>query len=68
MSIEHIIATLEAERDRLTQAIDALTNSGTSGKRLGRKRGSRLSAAARKKISDAMRRTWAARKKKEKAA
>jgi hypothetical protein len=68
MPIDHIIARLEEERDRLTQAIDALTASHAAGKRRGRRPGRHLSAAARKKIGDAMRRTWAARKKKEKVA
>ena len=65
MDTESIIAELEAEREHLTQAIDALR-----GSHLGRGRGNRtttgqrrLSAAARRKISEAMKKRWAARKK-----
>jgi exonuclease VII small subunit len=68
MNTEEIVSTLEQERDRLTQAINALTASRAAGKRQGRKAGRRLSAASKKKISDAMRKTWAARKRKEKSA
>jgi hypothetical protein len=64
MNAESIIADLELERDRLTAAIQALSGAGT--RRSGRRRP--LSAAAKKRISDGMRRTWAARKKREKAA
>ena len=64
MDTESIIADLEQERDRLTAAIQALSGSGTRRSRHRR----RLSAAARKRISDAMRKTWAARKKREKIA
>jgi hypothetical protein len=64
MNTPEIIASLEQERDRLSAAIQAL-----SGKRRGRPPGRRgMSAAARKKIGDAMRKTWAARKRKEKTA
>ena len=66
MDTATIIATLEAERDRLSAAITALQ---------GRKRGPgrpalsksgvkrHLSPAARKRISDAMKKRWAARKR-----
>jgi hypothetical protein len=67
MDAEQIITELERERDRLTQAIEALTASHAAGAR-GRKPRRRLSATARKRISDGMRKTWAARKKKERAA
>ncbi len=66
MDTANIIAELEAERDRLSAAIQAL-----SGKRPGRRPGARrrsLSAAARAKIGAAMKKRWAERKKKEKAA
>jgi hypothetical protein len=62
-----IIAELEAERDRLNRAIAALQVSGGGRGRTiakeanGRKR--HLSAAARKRISEAMKKRWAARKK-----
>jgi exonuclease VII small subunit len=67
MNTEEIIRSLEQERNRLNQAIDALTASHAAGKRRGRQAGRRLSAASKKKISNAMRKTWAARKHKEKA-
>jgi hypothetical protein len=64
-----IIAELEAERDRLNSAIEAL--SGRQAKRLtqsgkpdGRRRKRTLSAAARKRIGEAMKKRWAERKKK----
>ena len=63
MSIQDHIATLEAERDRLTEAIEALRQPGARGKRRGRRRGTRLSPAVRKRISMGMKRRWAARKK-----
>jgi hypothetical protein len=59
---QSIIAELEAERERLEQAITAL--SGSTGIRRstgGRKR--HLSAAARKKISEAQKARWAKQKK-----
>jgi hypothetical protein len=65
-----IIAELEAERDRLNSALAALQGSTSSRSRGriaaatfidGRKR--LLSAAAKKRISDAMKKAWAARKK-----
>jgi exonuclease VII small subunit len=65
MDTNAIIGELEHERDRLDQAIRALAAGGGAGKRRGRRR---LSTAAKKRISDAMRRTWAERKRKGKAA
>lgn len=63
MQIDEIVRDLEAERDRLTQAIAAL-RSGT--KRRGRPPGRRrqLSEEARRRISLGMKRRWAERKKK----
>jgi hypothetical protein len=64
MDTAAIIAALEAERDRLNTAITALKGRRSrrpAGTRNGRKR--RLSAAARKRISNAMKKKWAARKK-----
>ena len=66
MDTAAIIAELEARRDQINSAIEALRSSG-GGKRTkakatnGRKR--HLSAAARKRISDAMKKKWAQRKK-----
>lgn len=67
MSIENIIEALEEERDRLSQAIEALKGASPGGRR-GRRPGRHLSAEARRRIGAAMRRRWAERKKKEKAA
>jgi hypothetical protein len=66
MDTEAIITELEAERARLDQAIAALRGSNLgvgrpTGSTNGRKR--RLSPAARKRISEAMKKRWAARKK-----
>ena len=64
-----ILVELEAQRDRLNDAIDALQG---SMRRRGRGRISanptngkkrHLSAAARRRISEAMKKRWAARKK-----
>ena len=67
MDTNAIIDALEAERDNLTRAIQALRGSRTGGK-VGRPVGRRLSPAAKAKIAAAMRRTWAARKRRAKAA
>jgi len=66
-----IVAELEAERDRLDSAIAALTGSRItftkpSGMSDGRKRP--LSAAARRKISQATKKRWAEWRKKKKEA
>ncbi len=61
MDTATVIAELEAERDRLNNAIAALQgvrHSRTNGRRR------HLSAAARKRISDAQKRRWAAQRKK----
>ena len=73
MDTQRIVSELKQQRDRLDQAIAALeqTDGGrSSAKRLhsgashtGRKRWN-LSAAAKKRISDAMRKSWAERRKK----
>ena len=70
MDTQRIIAELEAERDRLTKAIAALRGRGRRGAKTGNARtgnagrGQRhMSAAARQRISDAMKKRWAARKK-----
>jgi hypothetical protein len=71
MDTATIIAELESERDRLNQAIAALQGSRnrpartTTGKADGRTR--HLSAAARRKIGQAMKKRWAERKKKAEA-
>ena len=69
MSIEQIVSALRRERDRLNQAIAALegtarrrgrpTSNTTSGSRRRH-----MSAAARKRISEAMKARWASGKMK----
>lgn len=74
MDTQSILAELRDERDRLDQAIAALE--GGNGRRRGRKPGSlsgngrrgrrgrrRLSAAAKKRISEMMKLRWAERKR-----
>jgi hypothetical protein len=68
---QSIIVELEAERDRLNNAIAALQGSrrntgrgkATASPTNGRKGKRRMSAAARKKISDAQKARWAKQKK-----
>lgn len=60
MNTREILATLEAERDRLDKAISALQ--GTPRARRARK----MSAEARKRISEATKKRWAAWRKKNK--
>jgi hypothetical protein len=63
---QSIIAELEGERDRLNKAIAALKSNGRQIKSFGRARSGRhLSAAARKRISEAQKARWAKMKKKE---
>ncbi len=68
MDTAAIIAELEAERDRLDSAIAALQGNRNkpartaTGKPDGRTR--HMSAAARRKIGQAMKKRWAERKKK----
>lgn len=64
MDTESIIRQLEAERDRLNHAIKSLRGTQGQDRSLGsNRRKRRLSAAARKRISEAQKRRWAARKK-----
>lgn len=76
MDIQNILAQLKRERERLDAAIAALEGSGP--RRRGRPAGSgassssasarrprrHMSAAARKRISEMMKRRWAERKRK----
>ncbi len=78
MDLERIVAELKRERDRLDQAIAALEGGaapGRRGRRRGRppgpsggrgRRGGRrhMSAEARKRISEMMKKRWAERRKK----
>jgi len=73
MDTNQIISELEAERTRLDEAISALRGLGSGGNgRRGRKPGRRgrrhLSAAAKKRISEMMKKRWAERKRAAKAA
>jgi ABC-type transporter Mla subunit MlaD len=69
-NLNSVLAQLNAERDRLSQAIAALEAVAVIGRsRKARGRGSRvLSAEARKRIADAQRKRWTAFRKKKKAA
>lgn len=73
MDTQQILSELEAERDRLEQAITALKGS-LSGRRgagpagRGRRGRRRLSAAAKRRISEMMKKRWAERKRAMKAA
>jgi hypothetical protein len=69
MDTQQIISELEAERERLDQAISALR--GLHGRRTGvagRRGRRRLSAAAKRRISEMMKKRWAERKRAAKAA
>ena len=73
MDTQQIISVLEAERDRLEQAISALRGSlagrrGLAGPGRGRRGRRRLSAAAKRRISEMMKKRWAERKRAAKAA
>jgi len=73
LDVEKIIADLKSERDRIGRAIDALSGSAprrgpakmaaSAPANTGKKRG-RLTAAGRKRLSEAMKRRWAERRKK----
>jgi hypothetical protein len=63
MNTDAIVKELEKKRDRISHAISLLQgNAKENGERRGRRR-RKLSAAARKRISDAMKKRWAAKKK-----
>lgn len=70
MDTEQIIVELEAERDRLERAIAALRGTLRGrGRPAGGRRGRRhMSAAAKRRISEMMKKRWAERKKTAKAA
>lgn len=75
MAIESILAQIDSEIARLTQARALLANMGTSAVAKGRaakapaktRKKRVLSAEARKRIADAQRKRWAAQKAKTKA-
>lgn len=73
MTIESILAQIDSEIARLTQARSLLSNAGkvsaqvksaAPSKPAGRRRKRVLSAEARKRIADAQRKRWAAQKAK----
>lgn len=78
MDIQTLVAELTKERDRIERAIAALSDIGTPTRRPGRPVGSgkgptgrrrrHMSPAARKRISEMMKKRWAERKRKAKAA
>jgi len=76
LDIERIVAELEQERDRINQAIASLKGVNSSGSTRksaarngrsgGRQRGG-MSAAARKRLSQTMKKRWAEKRKKAKS-
>ena len=77
MDLEKIVAELEQERDRLSQAIAVLKerDSPASARKtaagIGRgsvaRHGRRLTAAGRKRLSELMKKRWAERRRKAKS-
>jgi hypothetical protein len=76
LDIERIVAELEEERDRINQAIALLKGVNSSGStrksgarngRSGRQQRGGMSAAARKRLSEMMKKRWAERRKKTKS-
>jgi len=69
MDTEQIIQELEAERERLDRAIAVLQSSHIGAVKSSGRRGRRhMSAEARRRISQAQKRRWAARRKTAKGA
>lgn len=63
MDIQKIIAALREERDRLESAITALEGSGRRrGRWTGRRGRRRLSAAAKRRITQGVKQRWATRR------
>jgi hypothetical protein len=76
LDIERIVAELEQERDRISKAIASLKGVNSSGSarksaagkgRSGRQRRGGMSPAARKRLSEMMKKRWAERRKKTKS-
>lgn len=73
MEVKQIVAELDREITRLTEARALLAGGGTTGRKRGRPPGKRnavrssrkgrLSAEGRKRISEALKRRWAERRK-----
>ena len=73
VNLDRILAELRDERDRLNQAISALEGQGVKGGRRGAgvggpRRRRRMSPDARRRISEMMKKRWAERKRRAKAA
>jgi hypothetical protein len=75
LDITQILAELEAERDRIDQAIRSLENIGSAPRRgrpagqpVGGRRRRRLTPEGRRRLSEMMKKRWAERRKKAKAA
>ncbi len=68
LELEAELSTLFASNSKKTKNDSGKTAAIASGKKKrGRKKGSKMSAAARAKIGDAQRKRWAAKKKKTSA-
>jgi len=76
LDIERIVAELEQERERISQAISSLkrVNSPDGARKIaagngrsGRKRSGGMSAAARKRLSQMMKKRWTEKRKKAKS-
>ena len=71
MDLQRILSDLKAERDRIARAIAALTETGSasSGRPMGRPKGSRRPGAitpeGRRRLSLAMKKRWAERRRKK---
>jgi hypothetical protein len=63
MDTRAILRDLEEMRDQISHAISVLQDTAGGNGRRGSRKGRKLSAAARKRISNAMKKRWAARKK-----
>ena len=67
MDTEQILEALRAERQRIDKAIAALGGGSRAGRSaLGRRGPRHMSAEARRRISEAQKRRWAAQRKKSK--
>ena len=69
MTLDNLLASIDAEISRLQQARSLLTGANSSSPKSTSKprKKRRLSAEARKRIADAQRKRWAAQKKSAKA-
>jgi hypothetical protein len=73
LDLERIVGELEEERERLNRAIAALRAESPStitrhnGRSGGKRQGRGLTPEGRKRLSDAMKRRWAERRRKAKS-